>query len=89
MRVPEAFRFAIRGFSPKRMAYALSAMSLVLVPVHSYVACEVSGGIGGIGMMLAFGSGLLCWLIPKDAPHRLRPVAFALCVFLGHMVSIH
>ena len=88
MRIPEDFSFAIRGFSPKRMAYLLSAVSLVLVPLHAYVPWEASEVICGGGMMIGFGASLLCWLIPRDAPHRLVPAALALCAFLGHVLWI-
>jgi hypothetical protein len=89
MNIPQDLRFTIGGFSPKRMAYALSAFSLVLVPVHSRVPCEASEALGGVALMLAFITGVLCWLIPRDAPHRLLPRVFALVAFLAHLASIH
>jgi hypothetical protein len=89
MSIPQDLKFTIWGFSPKRMAYVLSVLSIVLVPVHSYLPCEASVGLGGFALMLALVTGILCWLIPREAPRRLVPYALALAAFLAHLASVH
>ena len=53
MSIPQDLRFSVGGFSPKRMAYMLTACSLVLVPVHSWLPCEASEVLGGFALMVA------------------------------------
>jgi hypothetical protein len=89
MSIPQDLKFTIWGFSPERMAYVLSVLSIILVPIHSHLPCEASEALGGFALMLALITGILCWLIPREAPRRLVPNALALAAFLAHLASIH
>jgi hypothetical protein len=89
MSIPQDLRFSVGGFSAKRMAYILSGCSLSLVPAHSWLPCEGSEVLGGFAVVLALITALLCWLIPRDAPHRLAPRVLAVLAFLAHLASVH
>ena len=87
---PEPPRFSILGFSPQRVAYALCALSLCLVPVHYLdLPCEVSvvtGGIGGLIVLLVLG---LCFATPRGTAHRFRAAAWAFFAYVIHALSTH
>jgi hypothetical protein len=89
MIVPADLKFTTRGFSAERMAYALSALSVLLVPLHCYVPCEVSEEVGGFGILLAVSAGILPLFIPHGLPGRFRPVPPAVFALLAHLLSIH
>jgi hypothetical protein len=91
VNIPPDFKFTIRGFSPKRMAYVLSLLSLALVPLHSHVSCEGSGVVGGMGAMLVFVAGILSYsqyLQPPEVPRSLGPFALAFVALVAHICSI-
>ena len=89
MRIPQALRFNVGGFSPARMAYMLSACSFALLPLHGRFPCEASEALAGFAVMLALITAVLCYLIPRDTPHPLLPRAVALVAVLLHLASVH
>jgi hypothetical protein len=89
MNIPQDYRFTIRGLSCKRMAYALSVVSLFLLPVHFYVPCEVSAAVGGLGMLLALSAAIVPVFIPPGVPSRFGPVPLAIFILLLQLLAIH
>ena len=89
MRIPQDLRFSVGGFSPKRMAYMLSACSFVLLPMHRRLPGEASEALAGFALMVALITAVLCSRIPREAPHWLLPRVLALLAFLMHLALVH
>ena len=89
MNVPQDFRFTIRGLSSKRMAYALSILTLFLLPVHFYVPCEVSAAVGGLGVLLALSAAILPVFSRRGVTSRFGPVPLAVFILVLHLLAIH
>src|SRR5262249_39561553 len=85
----EHFRFTIRGFSPKRMAYLLDLVSLGFIQVHFSGSCEQSGGIALFALINFVAIGILCFCTTRTDSKRFLPLALGLFILLGHMLCVH
>jgi len=76
-----------RGFSPRRVAYALVAVMLATLPMHFVVSCEVSGRIVLSNAVLVVAVGILSCL-GKDRK-RLKPLCYAGIAIVFHVLCAH
>jgi hypothetical protein len=84
MRSSGHLRFSVRGFSAKRMAYLLVAISALLIPFHSradYRGDEYLAGIAFACMIVALILGLF---VPRSDRHRFMPFLLGFIVFMIH-----
>ncbi len=74
-------------FSPRRVAWVTSTLSVLLVPCHFWVSCALSGrlAISGIGLVVVTG---LFNLADKTGKKAL-PFGFALVGLVGHTLCTH
>ena len=89
MYISQDFKFSIKGFSAKRMAYLLDLVSLGFIYVHFSGSCEESEGISLFGLVDVLAVFVLCRFTPRSDPHRLLPLGFGLPIFLAHMLLVH
>jgi hypothetical protein len=89
MAIPEHLRFALGGFSAKRVSYALAAMGFAFLPVHFYVSCEVSGLLAGFSIILFLITGVVSLIIPRGTEHRFRPLVWAFVAVLANSLCSH
>ena len=74
-------------FSPRRVAYALGALTFCIVPFHTQVSCDISGKLFIASAILMILSGLLCMISPDDAKYR--PFALAFVGFIVNSLCVH
>ena len=89
MEIPESFKFSWGGFSGKRVGYVFAAGSFALVPAHFFASCEVSGLVGGFGIILFFATAIVSWIVPRGTEQRLRPMAYAFVATVAHSLCMH
>jgi hypothetical protein len=84
MRFMQHLRVSIRGFSAKRTAYLLVAISALLLPLHAKadgLGDEYLAGIAFACIMIALLLGLF---IPQTDRRRFLPFLLCFIVFLLH-----
>ncbi len=87
---PADSRFPVFGFSARRVAFALCAVSACLVPIHYCDSpCEVSELTGGLGFLIMLLVLALCAASPRGTWHRFRPAGLAFLVWVVHALSTH
>jgi hypothetical protein len=89
MHISQDFRFSVRGFSAKRMAYLLDLVSLGFLYVHFTGSCEESEGISIFALAVVLAVFVLSRFTPRSDPHRLLPLGFGFTIFLAHMFLVH
>lgn len=76
-------------FSGGRIAYVLCGVSALLLPVHFFVSCEVSGALAGSACLIFPLTFLLCRLTPTSIQARFQPVAFSFGLLVLHAATSH
>ena len=74
-------------FSARRMAWVTAVMSLLLIPGHFFVSCDLSGRLAmcGIGLVLITGMFSLADRTGKKA----LPFGLAVVGLVGHTLCTH
>ena len=69
------------------MAWVTAAMSLILIPTHFFVSCDLSGRVGmsGIGLVVITGLFTLADRTGKKA----LPFGLAVVGLIGHTLCTH
>ena len=89
MQLMEHFKFSLRGFSPKRMAYLLDLVCLGFVPHHMSSSCEESAGLAGYALVNLLAVFVLCLFTPRSDSRRFLPFALGFYVLLMHSMCSH
>ena len=76
--------FTIRGFSARRLAYLLSFISTLLVPLHWRADWQGDGYLAGIALLFTLITLALCFLSPRTVECRFLPFALGVFVFAIH-----
>ena len=87
MRTSEHLKFAVRGFSPKRMAYMLVLISAGFWPFHfraDWRGDEYLSLLALVCMMAAF---VLGYFVPRSDKKRFLPAVLGLFVLMIHWFS--
>jgi len=87
MRNSEHFRFAVRGFSAKRMAYLLTVISVILLPLHAVADYRGDEYLTLVALVFTTAALLLGYRVPKTDPRRFYPFTLGLIVCLIHYFS--
>lgn len=80
-------KWNMTGFSPRRVAWITAVMSLLLVPAHFYVSCDMSGRIAMSGYILLGITGVLS-LADKTGKKAL-PFGVAIVGIVAHTLCTH
>ena len=74
-------------FSSRRVAWVTACMSLLLIPCHCFVSCDLSGhlAMSGIGLVVITGLFSLADRTGKKA----LPFGLALAGLVGHTLCTH
>lgn len=89
MNIWEQLTRATLGFSGKRVGYALSIVSLALIPLHFFVSCEGSGIVAGMAFFI-FGVTIIFSLVnPPGTLGRFYPIITSLIALIGHSLCTH
>jgi hypothetical protein len=73
--------------SARRLAYAVAIIMVLLIPVHGYVSCKMSGNIFGLSFGLLVLNGLFSYV--DRTGKGIHPFAMGLVVFIVHTLSTH
>lgn len=84
MRIMQHFRISIRGFSAKRMAYLLVAISALLLPFHARVDGIGDEYLASVAFACMAITLLLGLFIPQTDRRRFLPFLLCFVVFLIH-----
>ena len=84
IRFSEFSRFSARGFSVKRMAYLLTGVSALLVPLHWWADWQGDGYLAGVAFLLMLAALILGFFVPKIDKDRFLPFALGVVVFILH-----
>jgi hypothetical protein len=82
-------RFAVLGFSGKRVGLILSCISLGLIPFHFYVSCQASQALAESSFVIFCAAGVLSFICRRGTPHRFRAVALSFIALVGHTLCSH
>ncbi len=82
-------KFLSFGVSAYTINFCLVAINLLLVVGHSNVPCQASSMILLSGFCLFIATLLLVNFVPKNAPHRIIPLALGMVAVFAHFVKAH
>ncbi len=74
------------SFSPRRVAWVTASISMLLVPVHFWVSCAVSGRLAIAGAVLV---AITAMLSLADKGKSGAPIGIALVSLVGHTLCTH
>jgi hypothetical protein len=76
------------GFSPLRVAYALSFLSIGSVSADFLAEWRIAEWIGLISLALLAVVTAFCFTVPRGTPRRFLPVLPAALGVAGHMICM-
>jgi uncharacterized membrane protein HdeD (DUF308 family) len=79
--------WSITGFNPRRVAWIVAVLSLLLVPIHLYVPCEASARVMMFGVALLFLTGFL--EMADRSGKKAGPFWLALVAVVAHILCTH
>jgi len=79
--------WSITGFNPRRVAWMIAVLSLLLLPIHFYVPCEASAIVMMFGIALLFLTGFL--EMADRSGKKAGPFWLALVGVLAHVMCAH
>jgi hypothetical protein len=74
-------------FSPRRVAWVTAMLSVLLIPCHFFVSCDLSGRLAMSGIGLVFITGFFS-LADKTGKKAL-PFGLAVVGLIGHTLCTH
>ncbi len=87
MKESEHFRFSVRGFSAKRMAYLLSVISAFLLPFHAVADYRGDEYLTFVSLAFTVAALFLGSRLPETDSRRFYPFTLGLIVSLVHFFS--
>lgn len=76
-----------QGVSPRRVAWVAAVMSLLLIPCHFFVSCDLSGRIAMSGIGLVFITGM--FTLADRTGKKALPFGLAVVGLIGHTLCTH
>lgn len=83
----ERMKWSIAGFLPRRVAWITAILSLLLVPVHFHVSCDLSGIIGMYSYILLGITGVLS--LADKTGRKAMPFGLAVIGIVAHTLCTH
>ena len=85
----ERLQISLSEVSPRRLAYAVAALSFSLLVLHPVVVCEVSGMFYGFSVLLLAVAAGFCLMQRRSARDRFRPLTWAVVAFVANRICTH
>jgi len=76
-----------QNFSPRRVAWATAILSVLLIPCHFFVSCDLSGRLAMSGIGLVFVTGIFS--LADKTGRKTLPFGLAVVGLIGHILCTH